>query len=118
MPNRIGVIAPYWLDDAECWVFDDPSVGLVREPFVAGVTEMIDDLVRDIPQAQLGFRLLFSSSPFPGFTRELTWLREEMDGNWYRLEGLNLEGWLCPALFHYFDAAPRVLYVKAEPKRL
>jgi prepilin-type N-terminal cleavage/methylation domain-containing protein len=40
MNNSIFVIKPYkW----ECmWVFDDPVVGLVREPFVAGADTMID----------------------------------------------------------------------------
>ena len=28
-----------------------------------------------------------------------------------------MEGWLCPALFHYFDSAPLELYVKAEEKK-
>ena len=28
-----------------------------------------------------------------------------------------LEGWLCRALFNYFDKAPEEIYVKAEPKR-
>jgi hypothetical protein len=27
-----------------------------------------------------------------------------------------LEGWLCPALFRYFDQAPAQLYVRAEVK--
>jgi hypothetical protein len=27
-----------------------------------------------------------------------------------------MEGWLCPALFKYFDKAPPELYVRAEPK--
>jgi hypothetical protein len=36
------------------WVFDDPAVGLVREPFVAGMPEIIDYLVRDIPDAHSG----------------------------------------------------------------
>jgi len=26
-----------------------------------------------------------------------------------------MEGWLCPA-FKYFEAAPKEIYVKAEPK--
>ncbi|OYW17217.1 MAG: hypothetical protein B7Z55_12980 [Planctomycetales bacterium 12-60-4] len=41
--NSIMVIAPYV--DAGTWVFDDPSTGLVKEPFVAGIPEMIDVLV-------------------------------------------------------------------------
>ena len=28
-----------------------------------------------------------------------------------------VEGWLCPALFRYFDDAPESLYIKAEPGR-
>jgi hypothetical protein len=28
-----------------------------------------------------------------------------------------MEGWLCPALFRYFDEAPAELYVKAEALR-
>ena len=52
MSNQIGVIAPYWLEAAGTWVFDDESVGLRQEPFVSGVPEMIGDLVRDIPNAR------------------------------------------------------------------
>lgn len=26
-----------------------------------------------------------------------------------------MEGWICPALFRYYDAAPPELYVKADP---
>ena len=43
--NAIMVIAPYWYNGT--WVFDDPDAGLKREPFVAGVPEMIDLLVKD-----------------------------------------------------------------------
>jgi len=25
-----------------------------------------------------------------------------------------MEGWLCPALFKYFEKAPKEIYVKAE----
>ena len=114
MPNQIAVIAPYWLEAAGTWVFDDACVGLQQEPFVSGVPDMIDDLVRDIPNARAGFRLLFSAAPFPGFHRQLTWVREEMGGNWYRLESPPLEGWLCPALFKYFEHAPQELFVRAE----
>lgn len=116
MANQITVIAPYWLDEAGTWVFDDAAKGLQQEPFVSGVPEMIDDLVAEIPDARNGFRLLFSSSPFPGYQRKLSWVRGEMGGNWYRADQPPSEGWLCPALFRYFDEAPEEIYVKAEPK--
>jgi hypothetical protein len=112
--NAIGVIAPYKYEGM--WVFDDPAVGLLREPFVSGIDTMIDRLVASIPDAEKGFRLLFSSSPFPGHTVKLEWRREEYGGNWYYSPQFDIEGWLCPALFRYFDAAPRELYGRAEPK--
>jgi hypothetical protein len=116
MSNHIMVIAPYWLEEAATWVFDDPAAGLQQEPFVSGVPEMIDHLVKDIPDARRGFRLQFSATPFPGYQKRFTWIREEMGGNWYASNDPPMEGWLCPALFRYFDGAPAQLYVKAEAK--
>jgi hypothetical protein len=98
------------------WVFDDPRVGLVREPFVAGIPEMMDVLIADIPNAKDGFRLLFSANPFPDYQKKLTWLLGGMDGNYYMLDDPPMEGWICPAMFKYYDEPPRELYVKAEPK--
>ena len=68
------------------------------------------------PNAQKGFRLLFSATPFPGYKVKLEWRREEYGGNWYFSPDFKMEGWLCPALFKYFDEAPKEIYVKAEPK--
>jgi hypothetical protein len=112
MGNVLMVIAPYWYQGT--WVFDDETVGLVREPFVSGVPEMIDELVKDIPNARDGFRLTFSAGPFPGYQKELTWVREDMNGNWYCADDPPMEGWLCPALLKYFDEPPEKIYVKAE----
>jgi hypothetical protein len=112
--NALGVIAPYKYEGL--WVFDDPDVGLHREPFVAGIDKMIDQLVASIPNAAKGFRLLFSAKPFPGHTVKLEWRREESGGNWYYCPQFGIEGWLCPALFRYFDKAPAELYARADPK--
>lgn len=113
--NAIMVIAPYRYQGT--WVFDDSSAGLVKEPFVAGVPEMIDVLVEDIPNAAEGFRLLFAASPFPGHQKKLTWLRGDSGGNYYSLDDPPMEGWICPAMFKYYSTAPMALYVKAEPIR-
>ena len=112
MPNQLFVIAPYW--HAGTWVFDDPNRDLDTEPFVEGIPTMIDDLVADIPDSRKGFRLMFSTAPFPGFQRRIEWVREEMGGNWYRADEPPIEGWLCPALFKFFDTAPPEIFVKAE----
>jgi hypothetical protein len=113
--NAIMVIAPYWYNGT--WVFDDPAVGLRREPFVAGVPEMIDLLVKDIPDSREGFRLTFSANPFPGYQNKLTWLRGDSNGNFYRLDNPPAEGWICPAMFKYYQTPPAQIYVKAESKR-
>jgi hypothetical protein len=114
MNNSIFVIGPYRYHGS--WVFDDPAVGLLREPFVNGADVMIDQLTRTIPGAEQGFRLLFSAKPFPGYMVELEWIRTEYDGNWYYSPQFKIEGWLCPALFKYFPEAPKKIYVKGEPK--
>jgi len=112
MANSIMVIAPYFY--AGTWVFDDEGVGLNKEPFVLYIPEMIDELVKGIPDARAGFRLLFSGSVFPNYQMKLEWVREELGGNWYRLQGTSREGWLCPSLFKYFEIAPKNIFVKAE----
>ena len=112
--NAINVIAPYRYQGV--WVFDDPRVGLVQEPFISGADAIIDRAVAHIPDAQAGFLMLFSSSPFPGHTYRLEWRRIEMDGNWYYSPDFDMEGWLCPALLEYFEEPPQELYMQVKPK--
>ncbi|MFK7776984.1 MAG: hypothetical protein QM501_02525 [Gimesia sp.] len=113
--NAMMVIAPYRHQGT--WVFDDSSAGLVKEPFVAGVPEMIDVIVKDIKNADDGFRLIFSANPFPEYQKKLIWLRGDQGGNYYRFEDSDMEGWICPAMFKYYETAPKELYVKAEPMK-
>lgn len=113
--NALLLLQPY--KEGRTWVFDDPNVGLKREPFVAGIPEMLDRMTKEIPDADRGFRLLFSTEPFPGHQIELTWLRAQTEGNWYRCEEYRTEGWLCPALGKYFASPPKKLYAKAEALR-
>jgi hypothetical protein len=108
------VIEPYWHDNT--WVFDDASLGLEQEPFVHGVPEMIDVLVRDIPNARNGFRLTFSPKKFEGQQVELMWVRAEAGGNVYQLKGSDKQGWVCPALFRYMPSAPKHIYLRADAK--
>ena len=112
--NSLFVIAPYKHEGL--WVFDDPAVGLVKEPFIAGIDTMIDKMVAHIPNADRSFRAIFSARPFPGGDFKLEWRREESGGNWYYSDQFKMEGWLCPALFKYFPTAPREIYVQVERK--
>jgi hypothetical protein len=112
--NAMLVIHPYRAQGM--WVFDDARAGLVQEPFVSGADLIIDRLVEGIPDAVSGFTLIFSASPFPGYQAQLDWRREEHRGNWYYSPKLDMEGWLCPALFKYFDAAPKEIFVQCKPR--
>ncbi len=112
--NTLIAIYPYKHEGL--WVFDDEKVGLVREPFISGADVIIDRMTAGIPVAEQGFRLLFSAGPFPGATAAFDRRREEMDGNWYYSRDLNMEGWLCPALFKYFETAPETIYARFEAK--
>ncbi len=113
MNNSISVIYPYYHNGT--WVFDDDAVGLVREPFVAGADVIVNGMAADIPGSRQGFTLLFSDNKFPG--SEHVFLRQyrEDGGCWYKHEQTALMGWLCPALFLYFDNAPETIHVQCLP---
>ena len=111
MTNAIAVIKPYRWNGL--WVFDDERVGLVREPFVEGADTLIDEALAETGMAGAeSFLMLFSASPFPGAAFKLDWVRKEMDGDVYALDGR--EGWLCPALLLYFEAPPASLHVQIK----
>jgi Family of unknown function (DUF6717) len=114
MPSGVLVLELYREDGI--WMFDDSMTGLHREPFVGEINGMLDRISVHIPDAQRGFRLLFSVQPFKDHQLSFTWVRADpVEGNWYRADGTGEEGWLCPALLCYFPSAPPKLFVRAEP---
>jgi hypothetical protein len=119
MPAQTLTLYPYLLRDT--WVFDDQRTHLHEEAFVLGATEALTRLVeiKEIPEAWRGFSLTFSGDAFDGHDAILEWLREDPSavGTWYSttLAEERFELWLCPALFCYFDGAPRQIFLRAEP---
>jgi hypothetical protein len=111
--NALFIIAPYFKHGT--WVFTDEHRNLVEEPFVAGVPEIITEMVADIPNAKAGFRLTFSAAPFPGCELVVTRGEPEAGGYWYHVQNSDKKGWLCPALFTFFPEAPKKLYARADP---
>lgn len=106
------------------WVFDDEKTGLKEEAFVCGMSEMISRVIetKAVPNAEYGFAMQFSDDTFDGHDVELKWVRADepdspMGGNWYSgtIGGQEMQGWLCPALFSFFPAAPPRLFVRADP---
>ena len=114
MSNSIMHITPY--RDGRVWSFDDPTRALKREPFVAGIPEIINMF---IPREQDTCDITFAGMQFPGAQGCLTMVSggSEETGTVYELsaEGFPpMQGWLCPALFKYFDEAPEELWFKIE----
>jgi hypothetical protein len=114
--NTILAICPY--KHAGLWVFDDERAGLVQEPFIGGADTIIDKAVeaKGIADATNGFRLIFSAGQFPGYDFRFTWVRAGDGGNWYHSADFQMDGWLCPALFKYFETAPNEIFAKFEPR--
>ena len=113
--NAIMILHPYKHNGM--WVFDDEARGLVKEPFVCGIPEMIDVMVKDIPKAKKGFNLIISADAFPKYQGFLDLASaDNYGGHWYRWEAKKMEGWLCPALLKFFAAAPDRIYFLAQPK--
>jgi hypothetical protein len=77
---------------------------------------MVDLLVAGIQDADKGYALYFSAQPFPGLQLKVDLVASELGGNWYKLtlNGTEMKGWLCPALFKYFETAPATIYAKAD----
>ena len=136
-PNQtqIRTLEPYFCCGE--WVFDDDSTGLSGEAFVCGMSEILDFCLEDSginpEEVENGFRLTFSKDKWPDSTHSLTWLGTSMGGNDYELDSecRNLtihnsdrrydvpegtKGWLCPALYHYFDDAPEKIYLSVAKK--
>src|SRR3954465_8241847 len=77
--NSLMVIVPYKYEGL--WVFDDPAVGLNKEPFIAGIDTLIDKATAQVPDPEHGFRAIFSARSFPGANFKLQWRRAESGGN-------------------------------------
>ena len=118
MNNSIMIIHPYWKHNT--WCFSDEVTGLVDEPFVQNIPKIIDKLLAKegllIPHIENiednNFTAIFSATPFPDYTGVLNHIESDEYGvgNWYQYE--DMKGWLCPALFKYFNEAPKQIYVK------
>lgn len=101
----MNVIKPYRLNGQ--WCFDDEVKGVLKEPFVAGMSEMIDRAVGD----NHDFALIFCDKEFEGADYVLEYIGDEAGGAWYRCEQLNRIGWFCPVIHKYFTALPANIYV-------
>lgn len=119
MNNSIFTIFPYSIGGGG-WAFDDESVGLVREPFVAGA----DDLLTLLSGGKEKLEVTFSNNWFPYYQLvlekltleelELLGIKEVPSGTFYK-EPLRMHVlWLCPALNLYYPESPEKIYIKIK----
>ena len=112
--NSIMSIEPY--NENGLWAFDDAKTGLMRELFVAGIDTMLDMVSERL--CGRPFTIIFGAVPFPGHEIVLEHTRGDGSGvgNFYFCKELGVEGWLCPALFKYFEKAPAKIYAQFKPR--
>ena len=110
--NVLYTIQPYYKGGQ--WQFDDPTRNLYGEALVAGIPEIIQKICAEkgIRNPENGFSVVFSCNSFPGADCVLQYVRPESGGNWYKLAGTNMEGWLCPAMYLYLDPTPQKIYLQ------
>jgi hypothetical protein len=96
----------YILDEE--WFMDDPTKGIIMEPLVRGVPEIIASIVgRKVDRLYV----TFTSESQAAHTHVLVRKLPEDGGFWYQLQDTTMKGWLCPVLMQYFEEAPANLYL-------
>lgn len=105
------------------WGFDEPLLGLVFEPFVAGASEVIQDMIDNLEH------LTNKDTPSICFAEDMpdydfkVYLKEDFGTNasytYYRNNEPNeaenafkMDLWLCPCLSMYFNPSPKTICVK------
>jgi hypothetical protein len=106
--NQVNVIFPRRTHYG-VWVFTDPEVDLLDEPFVGEINTMIDMLVGGDKECVA----YISHSPLPNQSVHLV-KRKDLGVGWYEMEGTGIAGWLCPATLKYFKDYPDDLYARIE----
>ena len=98
------------------WQFDDERFGIIAEPFVMGMSEMISTYLPDDADKCTA---IFSLAKFPQ-CETLKLLDEEANGGWYELSDsqwsykIGMKGWLCPVTRVYLNTIPKNIYFKIK----
>lgn len=116
--NTIITLFPY--KHCGTWMFDDHNAGLWQEAFIGGMPEIFEHVTNKagVENPEKGFTYMSSAEPFPGHQFVLTLADEPQNhsGHWYELEGTGMKGWLCSAMYKYFETAPDKIYCAVSEK--
>ncbi|MEN9259759.1 MAG: hypothetical protein Q6L60_02250, partial [Thermostichus sp. HHBFW_bins_43] len=92
------------------WMFNDTSKDLYAEPFVEGSSEIFDCIAEQCNYKN-NMCIEFGDC-LEQWDYKLELIKKENGGAWYYCEDLDMSGWLCPALYKYFDYTPDVIYIQ------
>lgn len=107
--------------DHGSWVFDNPAVGLYKEPFVAGADEIFDAIVKErgvLDPDKSRVDIVFSDQQFPSWQLMAEHQGNSMGGDDYSVIATDYETledhdfWLCPALLKYYSDPPERIYMR------
>jgi len=134
MENAVHRITVY--RKAKSWVFDEPALGLIAEPFVAGASEIITSIKRAKNIRRRTLDITFSQGylPFPDATlvctekvREVEYYKDrrgvlrfytpkdaKYTSAFYKVVGTDQTCWLCPAQLKFFNNVAQMINIKVE----
>lgn len=92
------------------WTFDDEDLGIVGEPFVGEINDMIDACLEGYQECTI----LCSQFPIPNYNISLT-RRDDLGQGMYQMDGTEVVGWLCPCFLSYFPHYVEKVYAKIDP---
>jgi hypothetical protein len=105
------IIETYKLKDGTI-VFDYPEYLIYKEPFIKGSDDLINYRTENAEFATIQF----SNYPIQNANAILHYHHSEEDGEYYIDQLTNMDCYLCPALFEFFEQVPRIIFAKITAK--
>ncbi len=117
----IHIVYLRWHKKDKCWVFDIPFAGIIDEPFVDGMPELIEHHLKRVKgklehAKKYGVCVLFTEAKLKpaefadGIYAKLARREEDNGGCWYWDAQAKKHGWLCPNLYQYFTSPPKQIH--------
>lgn len=92
------------------WIFDDPTFGIKKEPFVMGTSELIDVIKQKKKIKKEELEIIASDVAFEGCKKTVL-LHHDKETKWSKYFSKDYgDHFLCPVLLTYFKEPPKELY--------
>ena len=109
----VFTIKPY--RQLNTWMFDDEMKNIHQEPFVLGIPEMLDNVLKSKSIKATQFSMQFSENEINKADLVLELDYEVSDGAWYKIKNNpHVKGWLCPVIHKYFDEIPEKIFIEIK----